>query len=448
MNDSSLSQYSLATVCPRQKDVLDKEVVDVSTGTCRVLLYSHDSQGLGHLRRNLSLAHHLARSLGGENGEKSHEKTISGLIVTGLVPVHGFSLPTGFDWLVLPGISKGSEGYRPRSLAAKTKEVISLRSALLRAALNTFQPDLVIVDRHLHGVRSELRAPLEELRRQHPATRIVLGLREVLDAPEACELEWLRLGPTQGVRDLVDEIWIYGDRRVHDTLESGEIPRALHDKCHFVGYLANGRALGDSHIRTERPFVLTTVGGGQDGAGVLRAAVSAALPHGYDHVIVTGPQLEEAQWQELASAAGPHTHVHRSLPGLGERIKAAAAVITMGGYNSVAEVLASDTPALVIPREKPRAEQLIRAHALAECGALEVMTNDELSALSLSRWLSAAVGQKVDRSHIDGDGLTGVALRAHALLSGSSAAKEKNEPNYAPRGDASASRLCVAGGAR
>ena len=31
--------------------------------TYRVLLYSHDSLGLGHVRRNLTIAHHLVRHL-------------------------------------------------------------------------------------------------------------------------------------------------------------------------------------------------------------------------------------------------------------------------------------------------------------------------------------------------------------------------------------------------
>ena len=29
----------------------------------KVVLYSHDSQGLGHVRRNLAIAHHLATAL-------------------------------------------------------------------------------------------------------------------------------------------------------------------------------------------------------------------------------------------------------------------------------------------------------------------------------------------------------------------------------------------------
>lgn len=39
-------------------------------------------------------------------------------------------------------------------------------------------------------------------------------------------------------------------------------------------------------------------------------------------------------------------------------------VISMGGYNTICEILTQQTPALIIPRETPRQEQLIRAQCL------------------------------------------------------------------------------------
>jgi len=144
--------------------------------TYRVLLYSHDSQGLGHVRRNLAIAHNLARRLPG-----AIDADVAGLLVTGLAPASRFPLPEGFDWVTIPGVSKGRDGYRPRSLSGATGDLIKLRSRLLQAALLGFKPDLVIIDRHIYGVWSELREPLMWLREQHPTVRVVLGLREVLD---------------------------------------------------------------------------------------------------------------------------------------------------------------------------------------------------------------------------------------------------------------------------
>ena len=51
-------------------------------------------------------------------------------------------------------------------------------------------------------------------------------------------------------------------------------------------------------------------------------------------------------------------------PRLEELIQAADLVISMGGYNTICEILTQQTPALIIPRETPRKEQLIRAQCL------------------------------------------------------------------------------------
>ena len=49
----------------------------MTTVPLRLALYSHDAKGLGHLRRNLALAHHLARALPGLTG-----RDVTGLVIT------------------------------------------------------------------------------------------------------------------------------------------------------------------------------------------------------------------------------------------------------------------------------------------------------------------------------------------------------------------------------
>ena len=380
--------------------------------TTRIVLYSHDALGLGHLRRNLALAHQLAHDLPRLGGAG-----VTGLLVAGLAPPAAFRLPPGFDWLILPGFTKDPGGYRPRRLRDTPRSLAALRSALVATALADFAPDLVIVDRHLYGVRAELRAPLHRLREEHPAARIVLGLREVLDAPEAAAAEWRALEEPGALRALVDEVWVYGDRRVHDAAASGEIPPALHDRTVFTGYLANGRALMDRECReSSPPFILTTAGGGSDGPRLLRAAAALVPPPGHRHLLVTGPQLDEADLAAVRAAARPGTEIHRCLPGLSRRIDRASAVVAMGGYNTACEVLASSTPALIVPREEPRREQLIRARSLRRAGAVDVLRSADLDAGALTRWAARAAGRRVLRTRLQRDGLRAAAARAAALL--------------------------------
>lgn len=379
----------------------------------RIVLYSHDSQGLGHVRRNLALAHHLSLALPRLVG-----RPVSGLLATGLPQASRFPLPDGFDWLALPGITKGERGYRPRHLDASMESLIDLRSHLLATALLRFRPHLVVVDRHPLGVRKELRSPLKKLRRRHPDTRVVLGLREVLDAPRVAAREWSDLGEDEFLAGLVDEVWVYGDRSVHDTAATGEVPALLRDRVRFTGYLAHGRDLNPvpSTWDASVPFIITTVGGGSDGADVARVAAAAPVPEGHSHLVVTGPQMPAADQAAVRDAAGPATRVVTSVNGLGPHLGKAAAVVSMGGYNSVCEILATDTPALVVPRESPRTEQLIRARSLRRVGALDVLRERDLTPDAVGAWLAEAVTRRCDRSTLLRDGLARVPHLVASLL--------------------------------
>ncbi|MGK2348797.1 glycosyltransferase family protein [Actinomyces sp. W5033] len=387
----------------------------MATAPIKVMLYSHDAQGLGHLRRNLALAHHLARAL----PALTHAQ-VTGLLVAGLTPGAGFEVPPGFDWLVLPGIMKSADGYRPRRLRSTRAQLRALRSQVLEAALTSFAPDLLIIDRHPYGVRHELLEPLRSLRRLHPGTRVVLGLREVLDEPETMAREWAGLGPGHQLRELIDQVWVYGDPAVHNLLRTGEGPEALADRVRFTGYLALGRRAVDTPGTTSPvppgPFVLTTAGGGSDALPLLRHAAAMEPPAGHRHVVVCGPQLGEPEVAQVARAGGPRTLVVRAWPGMSHHVNDAAAVISMGGYNTLCEILSTSTPALVVPRETPRLEQLIRARSLARHGAVELLRLSQTDPAALGRWAASAVGRHVSRERIDLTGLASVPVLAHALL--------------------------------
>lgn len=384
----------------------------MSENTIKVVLYSHDSQGLGHLRRNLAIAHHLSRHLPDITG-----KHVSGILISGLAPTMRFPLPEGFDWVTIPGIAKDKSGYKARHLSTGTGSLIHLRSQLIETVLLNFAPDLVIIDRHIYGVWNELRTPLNNLRVRHPHTKVVLGLREILDEPAVALAEWKALGDPELMRGLVDAVWVYGDPSIHSLLTSGEAPEALKDRLHFTGYLAHGRRLTDSvQEHLQNPYILSTAGGGEDGHKLLEAAVQADTPESHTHLVVTGPQMNDEDYSRLVSLAAPRTQVLRSLPGLGLHISHADAVIAMGGYNTVCEILATATPALIVPREEPRKEQLIRAQALAEANAVDYLRASYLSARTLTDWMRRAVGRETSRETIDRDGLQRIPHLAHELI--------------------------------
>lgn len=391
-----------------------------------VAMYSHDSVGLGHARRNRAIAYALAADLPRLTGEP-----VGGLLIAGHPDAAQDSLPEGWDWLVLPGFTPTAAGYASRRLTLGVDQLTSLRSSTVAAALEAISPDLFIVDRHPFGVGGELTPALRMLR-EHRTCTTVLGLREVLDTPSVAQAEWAGLGGADAVARVYDELWIYGDDAVYDPRRTGEIPTGLIPRSRSTGYLAHGRP-EDPGSPAEQPFVLTMVGGGSDGAHLARASAAAALPTGHRHIIVTGPQMPEsdiADLRDLAATAEAETLVLRHAPHVPDLIRSASAVVCMAGYNSAAEVMATSTPALLVPRHTRRTEQLRRAQALAAVGAVDTLSAAELTPARLSSWLAEAVHRRTSRDSLDLDGLTRVGDFAADLISATRTARLK-EPTHA-----------------
>lgn len=361
--------------------------------TLRVALYSHDTVGLGHLRRNIAIASSIV------DAEAAEGRQTDVLLLSGARETASFPLPPGVDCLTLPALAKGTDGYAARHLRVPLGEVLDLRSALLWAALDRFDPDVLVVDKVAWGVCRELEPSIEHLRARGRA-RLVLGMRDVLDAPAVTAAEWAQDQTLDAIARLYDAVWWYGDPAVLDPVAEYDLPPEVARRLRPTGYLGHGRpaarADGGAAGRVPAPrgpYVLCMVGGGQDGAALARAFAEADLPPGHRGVLLTGPYLPQAEHDELAAIVDARavTDVVRFTSEVARLVEGASAVVSMGGYNTVCEVLAAGSPALVVPRVHPRTEQLIRAERLADLGVLDVLHPDDLTPAALTRWLRDAV---------------------------------------------------------
>ncbi|MFT0848550.1 glycosyltransferase [Actinomycetaceae bacterium L2_0104] len=377
-----------------------------------VLMYSHDTVGLGHARRNRALAFALAQGLPELTGTP-----VGGLLVAGNPYAASDPLPAGWDWFILPGMTHAGRGHVPRHLDASAGAVSQFRSLSIRAAASTLQPDLFIVDRHPWGISHELEGTLRQLHANGCA--IVLGLREVIDQPEQAAAEWERLGNPERLGAVFDDVWLYGDPAVHDARTTGELPAVLANMAHATGYLSRGRPRDVGTPAEHRPYVLTLMGGGSDGYALARIAAAVRVPAGFDHILITGPQMPDPEVEDLErrAGAGPAApRIRRSAPNIPALIGDASAVVSMCGYNTATEILASTTPALIVPRSTRRTEQLLRAEALERADAVDLVRLENLDATMLERWIASAVTRRVRRDHIDLDGLHSVPALAASLL--------------------------------
>jgi predicted glycosyltransferase len=360
----------------------------------RIMLYSHDTYGLGHLRRSLSIAARLSRDI----------PDVSQLLMTGSIVPGAFGLPDGVDMLKLPALTKRSSGrYAARILPLDLSEIISWRSQMIEQAARAFRPDLLLVDKSAAGAQRELIPTLLRLKRHSPNTRLVLGMRDIEDSPAATHAEWEAEGITQLLEEVYDWILLYGEPAVFDPVREYNLSHAIQQKLIPVGYL--GRAqLTRSRLEVRREFgvedrrlILVTVGGGGDGSRLIETYLGAMRsrlldPARIHTVIVTGPLMSREKRDELQSAASlDHVSLMEFTHDLGSFMAAADLVVSMAGYNTVREALSLQSRLLLVPRTKPRVEQLIRARRLASRGWARVLLPEDLSSARLAQAVRASL---------------------------------------------------------
>src|SRR5262249_17415227 len=127
-------------------------------------------------------------------------------------------------------------------------------------------------------------------------------------------------------------------------------------------------------------------GGGQDGDRLAEAFAESELPPDAYGIIVTGPFMSGQTRQRLLerAAANPRLRVLSFITEPTKLVDRAERVIAMGGYNTVCEVLSFQKRALIVPRVKPRREQIIRAERLMSLGLIDMLEVEHLNPRALS----------------------------------------------------------------
>lgn len=356
----------------------------------RYLFYSHDGMGLGHTRRHLAVAEALT--------ELSPEATI--LLVTGANGVSRLGLPPNVEILKLPSIRKVANGeYSSRSLGVSGEDIRELRSRLLLTAVKSFQPTVVLVDKHPFGAGGEFKAGLKALRQQ--GGRAALGLRDILDEPAHVLNEWRPYRMQHRIAKYYDEVFIYGQRAILDSTKVYQFPTSLTARTRFCGYVVNRECkselvdfqtlLPDPAI-DPRPVVLATAGGGEDGFALLESFMHAAAGAPWHGMVVAGPMTPEPQMQTLTDLAVKNgVTLRQFVPQLPSLFKSVAALVSMGGYNTIAEAVSQGVPTVCVPRVVPRTEQLIRAEAFARLGLLHALHPAQLDPKNLCAMIGRAI---------------------------------------------------------
>jgi predicted glycosyltransferase len=340
----------------------------------RMLIFSHDSFGLGHLRRCRVIAHHLVERF----------PHLSVLILSGSPIIGSFDFKSRVDFVRVPGVIKLRNGeYTPLQLHIDIEQTLDIRSSIIQHTADIFDPHLFLVDKEPLGLRGEVLDTLHLLKAR--GTRLVLGLRDVMDDPRSLHDEWRRKNVYPALHDLYDEIWVYGLPQIFDPLTELANMRPLARKVTFTGYLRRSVPTAppqsNEHELPAEPYILVTTGGGGDGEDLIDWVLSAyesdpGIP--YPALLVFGPFMNLEQRLAFQERAAHLDKVHAitfdaRFEGL---LLRALGVVAMGGYNTFCEILSFGKPALIVPRTVPRREQFLRAARAEQLGLVRMLPDD------------------------------------------------------------------------
>lgn len=375
----------------------------------RIMMYSQDGFGLGHMRRTTSIARQLMAM--------NPDACILTLADSRLGQF--FEPGEHQDYIKLPSIVKDGPGrWRGVSLPLPFADIHTMRKEIIRSAVTSFRPHVLLVDHMPHGAMGELLPALEELRRLGSDTQVVLGLRDILDAPETVRQRWEVEGAYEAIERYYDTVLVYGQQDVYDLAEQYGLGPSIARRVRYTGYVCTpdlprypGRARAKylANAPADTKLLVAMAGGGADAYPMMRALIEALPAIQREQpaalAVVTGPFMPREQRRDLETRARatPGASVSMTVSDTLSYIAAADLVFAMCGYNTTMEILRSQTPAVLIPRSGPSAEQRTRARLFAERGWVGLVEPEELSdATIVAATLKALAGGVPARPKPDG----------------------------------------------
>jgi predicted glycosyltransferase len=343
----------------------------------KILVYSHDTFGLGNIRRMIAICEHL----------KTRIPEISVLVLTGSPMLHSFRLIDGIDYVKLPCLRRDTGGaIGVKYLNLNLDSTVRLRREMILSTITYFTPDIFLVDKKPGGVAGELEESLRTLKTNLPNTAVVLLLRDILDDAAATIDQWRRQCAHELIQEYYHKILVVGLPELYDVCEEYQFPASLRAKVHFCGYVgreagpelraATRRQLG---ISESDRMILVTAGGGEDGFSLIGTYLEGLAGHCGDPslktVIVTGPELAELHKHEVRRLANRCSHVQviEFTDQMMNYMSAADVVVAMAGYNTICEILSLRKRAVIVPRVGPVKEQEIRAERMARLGLFKMI---------------------------------------------------------------------------
>jgi|CXWL01.1.fsa_nt_gi predicted glycosyltransferase len=343
----------------------------------RILYYCQSLAGIGHLTASLHVIRELLQHSDVDLIYGGHRIDIN-------LEHHGFrhiSLPT-----ILINEATGCL-YTPNQQYS-VDQLWLLRAQQITAFL-FHHYDAAVVEFFPFGRRKfkkEILSLFRQLRDHNPRIPVFTFVREVL-VPEPMEVEQRIV---QLINDHIHTVFIRGDSNVIRFEETFSLTGQIADKICYLGYL--GSRLSELRpARTKQ--ILVSQGGGSRGRELLESAIRTApvLPH-YQFVIATGAQTTVQDFAHLADlVSSDNVKIVPFLKNFRSQLLESALSISLGGDNTLIDVISTHTPGLAFPYPGD-SEQAMRINKLAQKGFIHSLCADDLVPGRLHEKIVHAIG--------------------------------------------------------
>jgi predicted glycosyltransferase len=317
--------------------------------------------------------------------------------------LHSFRIPDGVDYIKLPCLKREDTG----DLAVRyvrnleVRDIVAVRRDALFSVIRSFGPDLLLVDKKPAGLAGELIPSIEDLKFTRPNAKVVLLLRDILDSPSQTVNLWKRQRHYEMLANYYDAVLVLGERDLFDVCAEYQFPSSIRAIVKYCGYVARERSATARHevrhelgVSESAQLVVVTTGGGEDGYDLIHNYLSGLkyLPteDRPTSLVITGPELDASKQAEIRSQALQHERVQivEFAEDMMAFLDAADVVVSMGGYNTVCEILSLRKRAVIVPRIRPVCEQWVRAQRMAARGLFRTIHPDAISPEGLMKEVS------------------------------------------------------------
>jgi len=356
----------------------------------RILYYTHNSIGIGHVFRARAII----------TGIQRWRPDIDFIVLSGTSVPH-ILLREGIEVVKLPGVEKVMNHleaapsnktflpdavdrddplYKPRHLKTmRLESVMKLRQRLIGDTCRCFSPDVVMVEHYLDGLLGEMTAVLKKNRSGRcPGHFISVALSRGIMNARGEMLATSGSQPPEKIVSYYDYIYFFDDIPMLNRDDSDGINKLpsgtkrvclgkITDKCRDE---LSSRSLVHKRFQlADKPIILISLSRHGDVAEIclqfFDALHRAGLDNDYQMIFVIDPYLKKAVLEKIQNH--PLASQVRFLPffyPLVDIINASELVICRAGYNTINELLLTGVKAIVIPEAHPSGEQEARIETI------------------------------------------------------------------------------------